>query len=198
MRLGLGLPSRAGSFGNVPTNPQEKAYLVLTAMGPDRPGLVSELASAIHGAGANLEDSRMAILGGEFALLLLLSGSEQAAAAVERLAPALGERLGLRLLSKRTGRAQPRNFLPYRISVTGFDRPGIVLRISEILARRAINVASLESRLSYAPLSGTPMFVLEAELQVPSEVALAELRRELGAQCDEENLDLSLESVRNA
>jgi glycine cleavage system transcriptional repressor len=181
----------------VPSDSSDKTYLVLTAVGPDRPGLVSEIASAIHRAGANLEDSRMAILGGEFALLLLLSGPEAAAAMVEKTAGPLGERLGLRVLSKRTGRGQPKHFLPYRISVTGFDRPGIVLKISEILAHRGVNVASLESRLAYAPLSGTPMFVLEAELQVPSEVALAELRRELTSQCDEENLDLSLESVRN-
>ncbi len=140
----------------------------------------------------------MAILGGEFALLLLLSGPEASASAVEKAATPLGEKLGLRVLSKRTGRGQRKEFLPYRISVTGFDRPGIVLRISEILARRDVNVASLESRLAYAPLSGTPMFVLEAVLQVPSEVALAQLRRELSAQCDEENLDLSLESVRNS
>lgn len=174
----------------------DKTYLVLTAVGPDRPGLVSEIASAIHGAGANLEDSRMAILGGEFALLLLLSGSDAAAAAVERAAGPLGDKLGLRVISKRTGRGPRKDFLPYRISVTGFDRPGIVLLISEILARRGVNVASLESHLAYVPESGTPMFVLEAELQVPSEVVLAELRRELSAQCDEENLDLSLESVR--
>lgn len=182
----------------MPAESSAKTYLVLTAVGPDRPGLVSEIAAAIHGAGANLEDSRMAILGGEFALLLLLSGPEQAAEAVERAAGPLGEKLGLRLLSKRTGPGARKDFLPYRISVTGFDRPGIVLRISEILARRGVNVASLESHLAFAPLSGTPMFVLEAELQVPSEVALAELRRELSAQCDEENLDLALESVRKA
>jgi glycine cleavage system transcriptional repressor len=139
----------------------------------------------------------MAILGGEFALLVLLSGSETAAAAIERASASLGDKLGLRVITKRTGRGAQKHFLPYRISVTGFDRPGIVLRVSEILAKRGVNVASLESRLSYAPLSGTPMFVLEAELQVPSEVALAELRRELAAQCDEENLDLSLESVRS-
>lgn len=191
-------PVSSGSVCSVPADSNQKQYLVLTAVGPDRPGLVSEIAAAIHGAGANLEDSRMAILGGEFALLLLLSGPEAAAAAVEKSAAPLGEKLGLRVISKRTGRGQQKDFLPYRISVTGFDRPGIVLRISEILARRGVNVASLESHLAYAPLSGTPMFVLEAELQVPSEVALAELRRELSAQCDEENLDLSLESVRKS
>jgi glycine cleavage system transcriptional repressor len=138
----------------------------------------------------------MAILGGEFALLMLVAGSEEAVSAVEKTLGPLGDELGLRLMSKRTGRGSPRDFLPYRISVSGFDRPGIVSRVSEILARRGVNVASLESHLAYAPLSGTPMFVLEAELQVPSEVALAELRRELAAQCDEENLDLSLERAR--
>lgn len=180
----------------MPSDSSEKNYLVLTAVGPDRPGLVSEIASAVHGAGANLEDSRMAILGGEFALLVLLSGSEAAAAAVEKISGPLGERLGLRVLLKRTERGPRKAFLPYRISVTGFDRPGIVSKVSEILARRGVNVASLESHLAYAPLSGTPMFVLEAELQVPSEVVLTELRRELTAQCDEENLDLSFETVR--
>ncbi|MDF3068236.1 MAG: hypothetical protein K0R38_3837 [Polyangiaceae bacterium] len=175
-----------------------KTYLVLTAVGPDRPGLVSEIASAIHGAGANLEDSRMAILGGEFALLLLLSGNEAAASAVERAAGPLGEKLGLRLISKRTGRGERKAFMPYRITVSGFDRPGIVLLVSDILARRGINVASLESRLAYVPESGTPLFVLEAELQVPSEVVLSELRRELSAQCDEENLDLSFETARRS
>ena len=140
----------------------------------------------------------MAILGGEFALLVLVSGSEVAAGAVEQAAAPLGEKLGLRVLSKRTGRSARKDFLPYRISVTGFDRPGIVSLVSEILARRGVNVASLESHLAYVPESGTPLFVLEAELQVPSEVALSELRRELSAQCDEENLDLSLESVRKS
>jgi glycine cleavage system transcriptional repressor len=180
----------------VPPESNDKTYVVLTAVGPDRPGLVNEIAGAIHRAGANLEDSRMAILGGEFALLLLLGGPESAAVALEQAAGPLGDKLGLRLIFKRTARRPLGDFLPYRIRVSGFDRPGIVLLVSEILARRGVNVASLESRVTYAPLSGTPMFMLEAELQVPSEVALAELRRELSAQCDEENLDLSLEGVR--
>jgi glycine cleavage system transcriptional repressor len=180
----------------VPPETEEKTYLVLTAVGPDRPGLVSEIAAAIHAAGANLEDSRMAILGGEFALLLLLSGTEVGASAVERATGPLGDKLGLRLISKRTGRGQRKAFMPYRITVSGFDRPGIVLLVSDILARRGVNVASLESRLVYVPESGTALFVLEAELQVPSEVVLSELRRELSAQCDEENLDLSFETSR--
>jgi len=172
----------------------DKSYLVLTAVGPDRPGLVSEISSLVHSAGANLEDSRMAILGGEFALLVLVSGDEKATAAVAARAEALGAKLGLRLLTKpTTSRQVARDFLPFEIRVTGVDRPGIVQRVTGVLAGRGVNVASLESRLEFAPESGTPMFILEASLQIPSALALEDLRRELSKACEEENWDYSLE-----
>jgi glycine cleavage system transcriptional repressor len=172
----------------------DKKYLVLTAVGPDRPGLVSEISSAVLAAGANLEDSRMAILGGEFALLVLVSGNEQAMREVETRGDALGARLGLRLLTKATtSRQAAHDFLPFQIRVTGVDRPGIVQRVTAVLAGRGVNVASFESRLEFAAESGTPMFILEASLQIPSALALADLRRELSKACEEESWDYSLE-----
>jgi glycine cleavage system transcriptional repressor len=174
----------------------EKKFLVVTAVGPDRPGIVSDLSGLIHQSGANLEDSRMAALGGEFAVLLLASGQE---AVLEKLTRVLAEsqaRLGLHLVQKPTSApSTQRRVLPYSIRVSGFDRPGIVQAVTQTLARRSVNVRSLESRLAYAPHSGTPLFVLEAELEVPSELTLSELRRELSARCDEENLDLTFEAA---
>jgi glycine cleavage system transcriptional repressor len=173
-----------------------ESHLVLTAVGPDRPGLVNRISALIHQAGANLEDSRMAILGGEFALLVLVSGPEAAVAKVEQQASRLEAELGLKLLSKRTKAETQRAFLPYGIRVSGVDRPGIVRAVADVFERRAINVASLESRVTYAPDSGTPLFFLEAELEVPSEASLSELRRALTALSDEENLDVALEPSR--
>ncbi|HLV64415.1 MAG TPA: ACT domain-containing protein [Polyangiaceae bacterium] len=174
----------------------EKTFLVITAVGPDRPGIVSELSATIHGVGANLEDSRMAALGGEFAVLLLASGTEDALGRLEQRLAESEAALGLRLLVKRTTAPRPdRRVLPYSIRVSGFDRPGIVQAVTGTLARRGVNVRALESRLAYAPHSGTPLFVLNAELDVPSELTLSELRRELSAKCEEENLDLSFESI---
>lgn len=171
----------------------EKSYLVLTAVGPDRPGLVSEISSMVMSAGANLEDSRMAILGGEFALLVLVSGNEQATKAVASRSETLGPKLGLRLLTKpTTSRQVARDFLPCEIRVTGVDRPGIVQRVTGLLAGRGVNVASFESRLEFAPESGTPMFILEASLQVPSALAVEDLRRELSKACEEEDWDCTL------
>ena len=171
-----------------------RGYVVLTAVGPDRPGLVNELSVLVGAEGANIEDSRMAILGGEFAVIMLLSGSPASIDHTGQIGPRVESELGLRCLLKATSPPHPpADYLLYRIDVTGVDRPGIVHAVAEILAGRNINVASLESRLTFAPFSATPMFVLEAELQVPSKTVLSELRNDLAATCEEENLDFRLE-----
>lgn len=177
------------------TGQEGRSRLVLTAVGPDRPGLVSALSSWIREAGANLEDTRMAQLGGEFALLLLLTGSDEALHRVEQMGERIEQELGLSSSTRRTTpNAPPPGALAYRLRVNGIDRPGIVQRVSGVFAPRGINVASLSSRVANAPLTGTPMFYLEATLQIPGTVALSELRAALAATCDEENLDFFLEA----
>lgn len=173
----------------------ETNCIVLTAVGADRPGLVNEISSVVHRAGANLEDAKMAVLGGEFALLMLITGDPPSLESVEKNTPEFENRLGLKIVTKRTIRGRPRaGYLPYALKVTGFDRPGIVHQVSELLARLSINVRVLESRVSFAPLSGTPMFILEAQLQVPDSATLKELRKTLEVTCSEVDLDFTLEA----
>jgi glycine cleavage system transcriptional repressor len=173
---------------------QEKQYRVLTAVGGDRPGLVERISGLIHASGANLEDSRMAILGGEFALILLLSGPASAIADVEARVGGLAKELELELWLRPTrARTAAQDYLPYRLRVSGVDRPGIVAQVSALLAQRRINVAALDSRVTFAPLSGTPLFQLQARLQVPSDLGLSTVRTALLQLCDDENLDFVLE-----
>jgi glycine cleavage system transcriptional repressor len=173
----------------------DKQYLVVSAVGPDRPGLVSELSATLRARGANLEDSRMAILGGEFALLMLVAGSSATLEALGSELPALGQRLALTVLTKPTQRrSNPSEHISYRLKVAGVDHPGIVERVSSLLAERLINVESLDSRIAYAPLSGTPMFLLEATLQVPTETALSRLRGDLSSLAEQDNLDITLQA----
>ena len=49
-----------------------KEYLVLSGMGPDKPGIVKAISEAAYNTGCSIEDSRMVLLGGEFAILVLL------------------------------------------------------------------------------------------------------------------------------
>lgn len=167
---------------------------VLTAIGADRPGIVDRVSSLIHDAGGNIEDSRMAILGGDFALILLFTGGAPAVARVRRgmVRAARALRLTYSLKSTRP-RGKAGGHLVCRLRVTGLDHPGIVHRVGSVLAGGGVNVASLDTHVSEAPESGAPVFVLTAELQVPLGLPVAELRAGLQRACDAEALDFSLD-----
>jgi glycine cleavage system transcriptional repressor len=171
--------------------------LVLTALGPDRPGIVAALSALLGAAGANIEDTRMAKLGGEFAVLVLVTGTERVLSEVLGLKGRIEEELGVTCSLKRTSKPAPSgDGLRYRLEVSGFDRPGIVQSIASVLSKLDINVSNLSSRVVHAPLSGTPMFLLDAELEVPRKVNLPSLRRDVANACERENLDFSLEPGR--
>ncbi|MBK7579696.1 MAG: ACT domain-containing protein [Myxococcales bacterium] len=172
-----------------------KRFRVLTAAGPDRPGLVKGISGAIHRGRANLEDSRMAVLGGEFVMLVLMSGTPAELDEAESAARAVATSLGLDCSFRDTAVPEPtRGVLAYELRVTGLDQPGIVEAVTTVLAASAVNVASLETSVVHQPLTGTPMFVLEARLHVPSTVVLSELRRDLTRVGEDQNLDLVLEA----
>lgn len=182
----------------VSTHDGHRPGLVLTAVGPDRPGLVNAIAGAVNRAGGNIEDTRMAKLGGEFAVLLFVTGTEAVLGRVEEERAALEASLGVACFFKRT--AQNRfagDGLLYTLHVNALDRPGIVESVSQVLLRFNVNVLSLTSRVAYAPESGTPMFQLEAELEVPSTVILADFQRELADAAERENLDHTLTPGRS-
>jgi glycine cleavage system transcriptional repressor len=87
---------------------------------------VHGISALIHGAGANLEDSRMAVLGGEFAMVLLCSGSAAELARLEAQKDAVGRKLGLELSLRDTTSPASRASERIRVQVSGLDRPGIV------------------------------------------------------------------------
>ena len=172
--------------------------MILTAVGPDRPGLVKEVSAVIHEAGGNLEDSRMAVLAGEFALIVLFSGDREALAEARRRGEALERETGFSLTFKRARRRKAGGVeRRLRLEVSGGDQPGIVHQISGILAGQRVNVYSLESRLEHAAFSGTPLFVLQAELELPDQGDLPRLQRELDAVCSTMQLDISLAPIES-
>lgn len=138
----------------------------------------------------------MAVLGGEFAIIMLCSGSPGVLATLEQEASHLATQLELEISFKDTAiaSAAKRDFLSYRLRVSGIDHPGIVEAVTQILADRQVNVASLDTRVVHLPLTGTPTFVLDAKLEVPSAASPSELRATLTSVAEKENLELTLEA----
>jgi len=170
--------------------------MVLFAIGPDRPGLVKEISSLIHESGGNLEDSRMAVLAGDFALIVLFAGAAEAIRKVREGCQALERKLGFSIeLREPTRRKVEASYLPYRLRATGTDQPGIVHRLSEVLAAFNVNVISLESRLTQAAFHGTALFTLSAEIHVSNREIVEELHDQLEKTSRELHLICDLEPI---
>ena len=151
--------------------------LVLTLLGPDRPGLVEAVADAIGAHGGNWLESRMAHLAGKFAGILRV---ELPADQVEPLRAALValEGRGLRIVLEASGSA-PETTAPVRameLELLGLDRPGLVREVSRLLAQQRINVEELVTDRSSAPMSAEMMFKARARLAVPADVDVAAVR----------------------
>ena len=163
---------------------------VMAAIGQDRPGLVNDLTKLAHDLKLSIEDSRMTVLGGEFAVLMSISGGGLALARFEDKLTQLAEADGLACLFCRTGdREGVEGFLPYTVSVTAMDHPGIVHAVASFFSSRQINIHSLDTTTERAPHTGTPIFSLAMEIEIPPTVRIAELRDAFFYFCDDRDLD---------
>jgi len=169
-----------------------KQHLVLSALGPDRTGLVAQIATHITTRGGNVEDSRMAILGAEFGVMMLVSGDADELAAIERELPSLAQATGLQLLARRTEERRRQGGLPCVVEASALDQEGIVQSVAAALHDLGVNVVSLETSAYMASMSGAPLFRLEAQVEVPRSVGLATLREKMAAVARRLDLDLDI------
>ncbi len=169
-------------------------HRVISALGEDRPGIVNELSRLIYDSQCNIVDSRMTVLGGEFAVILLVSAPPAAMAALQEALPKLQERLGLTLISRETATRQPRpDLVPYLISAVAIDHPGIVHQLANFFSSRNINIENLGTDSYAAAHTGAPMFAISMQVNVPADMRIAELREHFLEFCDELNIDATME-----
>lgn len=170
---------------------------MISALGEDRPGLVSELSETILNTGCNIEDSRMSILGGEFALIMMVSGAWNNIAKLEDLLPVSQEKLGLIITGRRTeSRKLTKQEVPYSIEVVSLDHPGIVQQIAGFFSKRKINIHDMYTSSHRAAHTGSPMFTLSMTIEIPAATHISTLRDQFMEFCDELNLDAIMEPIK--
>ena len=173
--------------------------LVVTAVGPDRPGIASEFSGHVHACGANLADSRMVNLRGHFAVLALVEGSADVLEALRKRLDEAAPRLGLTIeFSSATKapyslKAPRREGVPFRLKTYSMDQPGIVHKITSFLHEQEINVEELETRLESAPFMGTPVFTLSVFGTSIRTSSVKTLRRSLEELGDHLNCDVDID-----
>ncbi len=149
----------------------------VTAVGPDAPGEVAALAEALAALGANLEDASMTRLRGHFAMTMVAS-LDRPAGAVEAALLAAGTGLHVSVWDVTADAAPLLAGQPWRVTLNGADRPGLVARVARTLAAHGGNISDLTCRLV------GPLYVMTIEVDLPDghglEPALGQLALELG------------------
>lgn len=168
------------------------SLVVLTAIGTDRPGLVSELSDKIAACGGNWLDARMASLAGQFAGILLVEvAADHVDTLVERLQELRAQGLRLTIEKSEGGEGPvPAAGSRCRLELLGHDRVGLVRDISRVLAGLQVSIVDFETERRSGSFSGEAMFKAQALIQVPAQLEFDQLRQALEALANELMVDL--------
>jgi glycine cleavage system transcriptional repressor len=168
--------------------------IVISLIGHDRVGLVEELTKIVVDLKGNIEASRMAHLGGEFAILMFIALPPESQANLNQKVKKLSDE-GFKIIITETKHSDPSKYtgwLPYRIEVNGADHEGIIHKVSHQIAGFGINIESMETNVVKAPISGTPLFTLTAVIFVPPDQAHHNWSEKLQIVGDELNVDIEV------
>lgn len=153
--------------------------LVLTLIGPDRPGLVESVATVVRQHDGNWLESRMAHLAGQFAGIVRVQVAETNAEDLRRSLERLNEE-GLHVIALKDSSPEEADQVPLvRLELVGNDRPGIVSEVSHVLARLNVNVEEFQTECTQAPNSGSKVFRASAGLRLPDGLSVEQLQAAL-------------------
>ena len=150
-------------------------HFAVTIISKDRPGIVADVSEVLFKLGCNIEDSSCTMLGGDFAMILVVSHEKPFTKA--KLADEfklLHERTGLQIHVRSLTEEE---ICPLKdegelclVSVYGSDQPGIVYRVTRALADRRVNITDLNTRL--IGTKEEPVYVLMLEAILPADLAI--------------------------
>lgn len=171
-----------------------RQHLVFTLVGHDRAGLVDHITQAIQRGNGNLEDSRMAVLGAEFAMMMLCSAPEASGQQLQQEVGKAAEGLDLLMTVKTTtARQAARGTVPLVVQVRGADTEGIVYEVVHYLMEQGMSVDNLDSHIVNAPYSGVPLFEMTMRVSAPASVSVGSLRKQIAQVADKLNVDVEVD-----
>jgi glycine cleavage system transcriptional repressor len=150
-----------------------RTTIVFTLTGTDRVGIVDEVTQLLLDCGGNIETSRMARLGGEFAVLVLVSLPSERFNALEKAIAYLvaeGYKVTTALTQPKYAEAHA-GWVLYQVDVHGADHEGIIHEIAHTLSGCGITIESMDTGTGRAPNSGAALFTMTALIAVPPNLA---------------------------
>jgi glycine cleavage system regulatory protein len=169
--------------------------LVVTLIGPDRPGVVRAISDKAAEHGANWSDSVMANFAGQFAGIVQLqvpSANGQALLVALRALESDTLHIQAALTDDAVPATEQRRI---HLSLVGHDRPGIIHSISTRLAEQGVSIDTIKTHIASGAMSGEQMFHLDAQLAAPAGLDTDTLRAGLESLANELMVDIDFDSA---
>ena len=173
-------------------------HFALTIIGRDRPGIVSQVTEALYQLGCNIEDSSCSILGGQFAMILIIATPqpvEDIAVLDAAFDPLRQTDLSIFLRALKPGGERHATMEGdlCMISVYGADQPGIVYRVTRVLGDLQVNITDLNTKLIGS--NERPVYVMMIEAMLPHGMELQDIERPMSALKKELAVDISVRQI---
>mgnify|MGYP006285866877 CR=1 FL=1 len=168
---------------------------IMTAFGRDRVGIVADITEVLHELGCNFEDGNMTRLSDEFVLIFLFTHPDEIdddlSAACEHLEKDKGISAFFRMLGSEA--MTPDLSLPrHTLHLEGMDQTGIVYKFSRLLADQGVNILYLQSERRNMPQTGTSMYIVDMDIEIPLETGIDSLRSAVQALGEEADVSVKL------
>jgi glycine cleavage system transcriptional repressor len=130
--------------------PTDHAFVMLSALGSDQPGLVAQVTKYVADRGGNVEDSRMVAMGGVFGVMLLASAAQAEADRIVADVAVLERESGMRVLAHpatdpTTRGEHTEEGVLVTVAASSFDREGILMEIADTMRSTGGNIVELET-----------------------------------------------------
>ncbi|MCX8029582.1 MAG: hypothetical protein N2712_06260 [Brevinematales bacterium] len=172
--------------------------IALTCMGKDKPGIVAKISEVLFRTGCSIEGSRMSLLQGEFAIILIFTLFEDKnyhslKRELKRVEYEMDIEINLRELDQEE--YSDKQEIPKKtfiVNVYGADKPGIVFNVTNLLYLNNMNIIDLFTDL--VEVEGKKVYVMSITVD-GSNVKLNTIRTKVEKVCKEIGLEVSVQEV---
>ncbi len=173
--------------------------VIVSVLGPDRPGIIATVSKILFELGSNIENVSQTILQEEFSGIFIATLAP--AVTIDQIEKHLTDSLkpmGLRVFVKHLERKATDFQMPpsesFIITTMGPDRKGLVAGITAILARYGVNVTNLQAVFKGGEKPDDNVMIYEVD--IPNDIDHQRFRGDLRQKAQELDLDLTLQHKR--
>ncbi len=169
-------------------------HFVITAFGEDKPGIVEKITKILYEKNLNIEDSSMTRLNNEFTVMLVVASQDDVSEnelkkEFEKVEKEMKLFINVKEIPEEIVENKQEIGEIYNLIVYGADKPGIVYKVSKLLADKNINISDLRTEKS------RDLYVMAIQAEVPKITNMEEFEKEIEKLKEEMNIDISLEKV---